>query len=330
MRILFITSNRIGDAVISTGVLDHLIRTYPECRITIVCGPVAEGVFARMPNRERTILFEKRPYDRHWWRLWREVVRTRWDLVVDLRQSLIAYALWAKRRAVKPRATGGLRKYEQLAAVLGIAPAPLPVVWTGPEDRAKAAALLPAGPLVGFGPTANWPPKAWPAERFAALFQALGMPHAAVFGGPGAQERAMAEPLLALLPGAVDLCGKLSLPEAAACLQRCALFVGNDSGLMHLAAAAGIQTVGLCSTTRDRAEEMAPAGLHAAWALGEGAQMAGLSVEEALHVARSLLPLPSGGGGGEDYAIPEPVPEIDPHPKPSPGGRGSWPSLIRC
>lgn len=295
MRILFITSNRIGDAVISTGLLSHLVRAHPGCRITVACGPVAEGVFARMPNRERTIVLGKRRHDLHWVMLWRSVVRTRWDLVVDLRRSLVSYLVLTRRRAVKGRATAGLRKYEQLAAVLGLSPAPLPVVWTGKADWEHAARLLPPDrPIIGLGPTANWAPKAWPAERFAALFHALAagpLPGAvpAVFAGPGAQERAMAAPLLRLLPNAVDLCGALSLPEAAACLQRCALYVGNDSGLMHLAAAAGTPTVGLCSATRDRAEEMAPAGLRSAWALGEGPNMQDLTVENALAVARRLL-----------------------------------------
>ena len=101
MRILVISSNRIGDAVITCGTLDHLIRTYPACRITIACGPVAEGVFARMPNRERTILVEKRPFDLHWLKLWGQVVLTVWDLVVDFRGSAMAYLVPARRRAVR-------------------------------------------------------------------------------------------------------------------------------------------------------------------------------------------------------------------------------------
>ncbi len=295
MRILFVTSNRIGDAVISTGILDHLIHTYPNCSITIVCGPVAAGVFDRMPNHERTILFEKRPRDLHWLILWQQVVRTRWDLVVDLRQSVLSYLVRTRRRAIKPRGTAGLRKFQQLAAVIGLPPAqaPLPTVWTGEADRARARALLPQQPVIGLGPTANWPPKAWPPERFAALFHALQatLPGAtpAIFAGPGPAERAMAAPLLNLLPGAIDLCGVLTLPEAAACLQRCAIYIGNDSGLMHLAAASGIPTVGLCSTTQDRAEEMAPAGRCASWALGDGTTMAGLTVASAQAVAERLL-----------------------------------------
>ena len=70
MRILFVTSTRIGDAVLSTGLLDHLLRAYPEARFTIACGPVAEDVFARMPRREETIVLAKRSLSLHWLELW--------------------------------------------------------------------------------------------------------------------------------------------------------------------------------------------------------------------------------------------------------------------
>ena len=293
MRILFVSSNRIGDAVITCGVLDWLIRTYPRCRITVACGPAAAGVFARMPNRERTILFEKRRFDLHWLALWRQVAFTRWDLVVDLRGSGLGYFVPARRRAVRRRVPG--RMFEQYAAVLGIVPPPLPVVWTAPEDRARAASLLPAArPVIGLGPTANWAGKVWPAERFAALFRTLARDRfpgavAAVLAGPGDAERAMAAPLLAALPDAVDLCGKLTIAEAAACIQRCALYVGNDSGLTHLAAAAGVPTIGLCGSTIDRAEEMVPAGRIADWALAGAQSMDALSVADALAAVDHLL-----------------------------------------
>ena len=52
-----------------------------------------------------------------------------------------------------------------------------------------------------------------------------------ILAGPGAAERDMASPLLAALPQAVDLCGALTLGEAAACIARCALYVGNDFGI---------------------------------------------------------------------------------------------------
>ena len=295
MQILFITATRIGDAVLSTGLLDHLIRLHPEARFTIACGPVAEGVFARMPNRDRTLLVEKQRFDRHWLRLWAQTVTTVWDLAIDLRGSALTLLLPARRRAIK---RGGRRaglKIVQLAETLGLAEPPLPVAWWGSEDEARAKALLPEGPIIALGPTANWAGKVWPAERFAALFAALAqaLPGArpVILAGPGEAERAMAAPLLAMLPDAIDLAGCLSLPEAAACLAKCRLFVGNDSGLMHLAAAAGAPTLGLFGPTP--ASEYAPTGRRAAAVLAAGlagcAPMEALSVEQVVASAMALL-----------------------------------------
>ncbi len=296
MRILFITATRIGDAVLSTGLLDHLLRTYPDGRFTIACGPVAEGVFERMPRRDRTIVVDKRRYDAHWLTLWAQTVTSVWDLAVDLRGSALTLLLPARRRAIM---RGGRRPGHRLlhiAGTLDLAQPPLPVVWTDAADDARAAALLPpGGPLIGLGPTANWSGKVWPPERFAALFERLAsaMPgaRAAIFAGPGAGERAMAAPVLAALPGAIDLVGVLSLPEAAACLARCALFIGNDSGLMHLAAAAGAPTLGLFGPTP--ASEYAPAGRCTAVAQAPGAlgqaPIDSLTVESVLRAAQALL-----------------------------------------
>ena len=298
MRILFVTSNRVGDAILSTGLLDHLIRTYPRARITIVCGRVAEGVFARMPNRERTILLDKRPFGRHWLTLWAQMAPRWWDLVVDIRGSALSWMVPTARRAVWRRRPG--HKVAELAAVLKLDPPPLPVAWTAPEDRARARILLPDGPpVIALGPTANWAPKTWPPERFAALFQALAAgPLAgaipAIFAGPGRDEAAMAAPLLAALPGAIDLCGRLSLPEVAACFARSALYIGNDSGLMHLAAAAGAPTLGLFGPTP--APEYAPSGPRAAAVLSRDGTMAGLTVAAALATAIALLEGPKNTG----------------------------------
>jgi ADP-heptose:LPS heptosyltransferase len=291
MLILFVTSNRIGDAVLSTGLLDHLLRTYPNAYFTIACGPVAEGLFSRMPRRVQTIVMEKQRYGRHWLPLWRAAVGTRWDLVVDIRASAISYLVPTRRRAVMRKSTG--HKTVQLARLLKLDPAPLPVVWTSPEDRAVAFRQLPSGgPIVALGPTANWTGKVWPPERFAELFHAIAgslLPgaRAAVFAGPGEQEAALAAPLLAALPGAIDLTGRLELPQAAACLARCQLFVGNDSGLMHLAAAAGAPTLGLFGPTPSL--EYGPSGPRALAVVSTSDQMVDLTVEAAFAGARALL-----------------------------------------
>ena len=97
----------------------------------------------------------------------------------------------------------------------------------------------------------------------------------------------MAAPLLAALPAAIDLCGRLTIPEAAACLARCALYVGNDSGLMHLAAASGTPTLGLFGPTP--VAEYAPAGRCAAAVVADGPFMTDLGTEQAFAAAVRLL-----------------------------------------
>lgn len=308
MRILFITATRIGDAVLSTGLLDHLTRTHPHAKVVVACGPAAEGVFARMPNRAWTIVLEKRRWRLHWLDLWRQVAGSRWDLVVDLRASAFAWTVRAKRRVVAKGGRQPGHRLGQLGALLGLDPPPLPVAWFAPADLERAASLLAAiGPEQGpqerwiaLGPTANWARKVWPPERFVALYRALSAPdgplpgaRAVILGGAGRQEAAMAAPVAAALGprAALDLTGRLSLPEAAALLSRCALFVGNDSGLMHLAAATGIPTLGLFGPSR--AEEYAPAGRRAAFVAAPGSpaldSMPGLTVEAALAAAERLL-----------------------------------------
>ena len=303
MQILFVTATRIGDAVLSTGLIDHLLRVHPGARFTVACGPAASGVFARMPGLERLIVVAKRRWSLHWLTLWAQVVGRRWDLVVDLRASALGWTLWAGSRAV---GKGGRRPGHRLAhlgAVLGLDPAPLPVAWTAPEDASRAAALLPGGPWLVLGPSANWAPKVWPAEHFVAAALALVAPggavagaRIAVLGGPGATERAMAAPVMAAFPDAVDLVGKLALPEVAAVLRRAALYLGNDSGLMHLAAAAGAPTIGLFGQSDPR--EYGPCGPRAVAVQADGepfrTTMAVLPVARVLAAAEQLMnPAPS-------------------------------------
>jgi ADP-heptose:LPS heptosyltransferase len=298
MRILFVTATRIGDAVLSTALLGHLLRAHPAARITVACGPAAAGVFARMPGLDRLIVVEKQRFSLHWLGLWAQVAFTRWDLVVDLRASALAWMVPARRRAV---GKGGRRpghRLTHIGAVLGLSPPPLPVAWAAPEDEARAAALLPGGAWLILGPTANWSQKVWPAERFVAVAQALTAPggalagaRIAVLGGPGAAEREMAAPVLAALPGAVDLVGTLALPEVAAVLRRAALYLGNDSGLMHLAAAAGAPVVGLFG--QSDAREYGPVGPRSVAVSADGepfrTSMTRLPVERVVAAAEALL-----------------------------------------
>lgn len=270
MRILFVTSTRIGDAVLSSGLLGHYIETYPACRITLACGAEAAPLFAAAPNVERIVALVKRKGGGHWLSLWRACALQFWDLVVDLRASVLAYLLAARRRVVLRPGADDLHRVERLGRLAGLAVPPAPRLWTAPEHEAAAARLLPPGPpVLALGAGANWAPKRWPAERFAELAGRLTaaegiLPGARVLLLGSADERAALAPLLDALPEerCIDLVGHLDLLTAYALLKRVALFVGNDSGLMHIAAASGCVTLGLFGPSRE--EHYAPWGPRAA------------------------------------------------------------------
>jgi heptosyltransferase III len=288
MKILFVTSNRLGDAVLSTGLLDHLIHTHPDARITVVCGPVAEGVFARMPNRDQIIVLRKQKWGLHWLPLWARTATRLWDLIVDIRGSALSWLVPTRRRAVFRRMIGP--KIAQLGAILGLSPPPRPVVWFAKADRDHVADFVQTDrPIIVLAPTANWQPKVWPSERFAEAFQRLSslFPDAlpVVLGGPGPAERAIAAPLLTALPQARELLGALTLPEAAALLQRASLFIGNDSGLMHLSAAAGAPTIGLFGPTD--ANTYGPTGRLATAVVG--VSMEAITVQQVVEAGQQLL-----------------------------------------
>lgn len=259
MRILFITSNRIGDALLSSGLLARLVDTYRDARFTVAAGPAAAPLFADMPRLEQLVPFEKQPRAGHWRGLWKKCIRHRWELVVDLRGSAISWLLWTRARAVHSPVRSEQHRVVQLARVLDLAEPADPRIWCSAAKFEEAERIAPGNePILAIGPTANWRGKQWPAERFAELAARITRPGGAlpgarvmIFGGPG--ERDMALPLIGAVPEAhrIDVVGKLDLLTAYACLRKAALYVGNDSGLMHLSAVAGAPTLGLFGPSRE-------------------------------------------------------------------------------
>lgn len=259
MKILFITSNRIGDAILSSGLLAWLVDTYRSADFTVVAGPAAAPLFAGMPRLERLIAFTKLPWAGHWRSLWAQCVKTRWDLVVDLRGSALSWMVLTRQRAVKRPHLTQEHRVVQLARVLRLAVPPDPRIWCGDANWLAADNIAPgAGPYLAIGPIANWAGKQWPPDRFAELCKRLTgsdgpLPGARILVLGGPDEVAAAQPVLRAIPGQqrVDLVGRLDLLTAFACLRKAALYVGNDSGLMHLAAAADIPTLGLFGPSKE-------------------------------------------------------------------------------
>lgn len=142
-------------------------------------------------------------------------------------------------------------------------------LWLGDEDRADAQRLLASRGLdqspclVALGPGARVGRRRWPAASFAALAHGLQREHHAEFVVLGdASDAVVAAELEASLgPRALNAAGVTTLRQAAALLERCRLYIGNDTGLMHMAAASSAAVVEISShpASADRAALQSPA-----------------------------------------------------------------------
>ena len=262
-RVLFVTSNRIGDCVISSGMIREIGRQLPGARITVACGRPPAPFFRSAPGVERVIILDKKKLAGHWLDLWKQVVGTRWEMVIDIRGSALSYLIPARRRVVYNRSwETGLRKVEMVSRLMGSETPLDPEIFLDDQARAEAAAVIDPqlagragpGPILALAPIAHQPGKSWPADRWGQLVERLmAEPRFAGWrfmpvGGPG--DRPPATPALETAGDrAIDFVGKGDILASAAAIDRAALFVGNDSGLMHVAAALGRPTLGLFGPT---------------------------------------------------------------------------------
>jgi heptosyltransferase-2 len=126
-------------------------------------------------------------------------------------------------------------------------------IWTNREEEERVERILadagvpPSARLAAIHPFSAVTQRGWPLENYAELATRLRTAanfRILIVGGP-ADVGAFTEVKHLFGDSAVNLVGKCSLRDTIALLMRCSLFVGNDSGIMHLAAAAGTPLVAL-------------------------------------------------------------------------------------
>ncbi len=280
--ILVVCNYGLGDAVLSTGCFRALRDRFPQARIDAVAGPRSLEIVRTFPFFDRIYsvdhpLYRLRKGQPAMWREFRDAMReirlrsydVCLDLLGDLAGCWVAYCSGARIRVahatmgggfllthVVPRQPANRSQRSILAeplALLGIEPRDFPLeVFYSPSDLAAAQAKLGAvghhgEPLAVLAPGALHQSKTWPAERFGELAARLATEQGmfvCLVGGPA--DRVTAGQALAHAGDhAVNLCGELSLKQTVALIAGGRLFVGNDSGLTHVAAAAGVPVVQL-------------------------------------------------------------------------------------
>jgi ADP-heptose:LPS heptosyltransferase len=260
-RILLVRFSSLGDVILATPLVRALRRAYPGADLTFVTKRAYADVFRGNPYLDRTISLEPRESLRH---LVRRLPTHAFDYHLDLHGSARSLALrallpgrwsgYAKQRASRwrlllfgghdaPASRPVAERYFMAAAGLRVDPDGQPAdLFPSAEDTANANAFL-SGPFVALAPGARHASKRWPPGHWRALADQLLRRGMTVVGVGTHQERSLLSG-----GGVVDGYGK-SILFTAALFRQAQVVVTNDSGLMHVAAAAGRPVVALFGPT---------------------------------------------------------------------------------
>ena len=297
VEILVVKLDHIGDCIVAFPAVRRLKQHFPKARISVLTSRASKPVWAYEPSVERTIEFEFfhprsadgeiERSDEDWQALYRRLSAERFDLGVDLRKHPETRPVLRHTGARWLAGFDFRNQYPWLDIALE---------WTGDQlyarkrlyagddlinlvdaiaascegDRAVIAAPAPppapGAPVIWVHPTAGNDIKQWPIEYFAVVIDQLVEAHGArivLTGAPG--DEAVASGIMRRLrrPDAVtSMIGTSPLADLPALMGGASLFLGNDSGIKHIAAGLGIPTVGIHGGTLDP-REWGPVGPNA-------------------------------------------------------------------
>ena len=257
-RILLVSLSNLGDIVMTFPVFDALRETFPSAEISIIVGPKGEGLFSTNPYVQKTIVFHKSLPWREKWRWFMELRRQRFDLVVDLRNSMLPFLLNARcvTRPVftKTRSHMKDKHLRRLSLVIDDVAVPKEKYagFLSQAELNKAEAKVNGGEdFVLVAPGAADRKKRWGEEGYAELIRQLVEKRVCLVVVVGDQrDRPAVDRILKNIHGRiVNLCGLTTLPELIGVIRRAGLAVTNDSGIMHLVSYFDVPTVALFGPT---------------------------------------------------------------------------------
>lgn len=273
--VLLVRLRSIGDTVLATPSLFALKRFLPQARVDILLEDWVAPVLEGFPYVDNVITLERKSTKARA-RIARQLRATRYDVVYNLHGGTTGTLL---TRASGARFRVGLTTYQYSRLYTHLAPSPLLLWrrdrthsveqqlallgWTGIPvsdrpptqlavvDHAAASItrrLRDAGwneqsPLALIHPAAAFATKQWDTEKFARVAEYLSNRGFAVVAITAPTETQIAVALKQSVAAPLISFSDLSLPEVTALAARARVFVGNDSGIAHMAAAVGLPAV---------------------------------------------------------------------------------------
>ena len=278
-RILVVKLDHLGDVLLATPVFSNLRQAYPDAELHALTGTWSRVVLERHPDVDKVLAYNSPSFSRtgqptslrETFQLYKQLRRQKYDLLVVLRNDwrTVCFALLRVTPKRLDRATlqvanklgfsqfTGIHETTRNLDVLQKAGIPTPIQITTFSVREKdekwtsdflgGLHIDKERPLIAIHPGSPIPIKRWMPERYAELTDWLIARKRAQILFVGVEDEI---PIITEIQGLMraetnNIAGKTSLTQLASILQTCNVFIGNDSGPMHLAAAVGTPTIGL-------------------------------------------------------------------------------------
>ncbi len=289
-NILITRLSAIGDCMETLPVAMAIKDRWPESHLTWIVDCGVDSMLKHHPAIDEVIRLRKgflsRP--RELWRLRHQLRSCKFDISIDpqglIKSGILGWLAGAKKRigfgagqarehawwfyneVIKPTSTHLVDRQLELLGPLGIESPRIDFGWSEP----KSIGLEAEGILGSLGldrdgyavinPGASWASKRWPADRYSRvaqkLYESIGLRSLVVWGN--ADERELAESIIKSAPMAACLAPNTSLMVLAGLLKRSRMYIGSDTGPMHMAVSFGTPCVALFGTSR--AEYCGPYG----------------------------------------------------------------------
>ncbi|MBN3039328.1 MAG: glycosyltransferase family 9 protein [Candidatus Omnitrophica bacterium] len=277
-KILVTRTDRIGDVLLSTPVIKSLRMRFPQSHITMLVRPYTRDIVIGNPYLSEVLIYDKYGKESS---LWRSLLfalglrKKKFDVALMLhptnRVHLMAFIAGIKRRIGFNKKLGFLltekiehKKQEGKKHELEYTLDLLRVFGKGAEDCSLFMPIREDSEIyiedllsskgwrknekiIAIHPSASCPSKVWPTERFANIAKKIALEFKvkiAVVSGPDDVDIGRRLIKLSDIPF-MDLAGKTTVSQLASLFRRCSLFISNDSGPIHIAAAVGTPVISI-------------------------------------------------------------------------------------
>lgn len=316
--------NQLGDMLVGSSLITALHEAYPDAALTFIASPQNKAALETNNLLNRLFVFDKKRltdpgYCRELW----GVLHAGYDLCLapatvsisftndflarlsdakyrvgvaslDGKDNVFSF-FFHKRVAIDWRAQEGTHVARRILGILapfGFSTDALsPVIQPSPSDEAAAVEFLHGlsgnGPIIGLHTGAGKPPNRWPADHFISLIGLLqAQAHAACYLTASSADLPIIETINARLQNPLPVFLDKSIGSVAAVIGRSNLFITNDTGIMHVAAAVPVPQISLFGPTDPRV--WAPVGQNKMY-LTNASSINNISVDEVFRLAVKLL-----------------------------------------